>query len=251
MCDVFSETCEKPVFCGIFYDFTGSCDTCTNRRKLVYTGVMTPARREQRMTKCKATVVGVGAIGRQVALQLSAMGVSWLQLVDFYSADPSNLAVVASARRAARPTSRQRLTAFPDISSSPPPTACPPSPRPDCASRTAGPACSSSSTRAPKPTALGAYLGVYCRSRRLRRPAASSQPETYPAQNPAVHEVRLDAGGKEETTDKPVPGQDTGHAAGPAAGLTARNRPSRGQRRIRRFRRLRRRLAFARRQGGR
>jgi len=31
----------------------------------------------------KATVVGVGAIGRQVSLQLSAIGVPELQLIDF------------------------------------------------------------------------------------------------------------------------------------------------------------------------
>ena len=36
----------------------------------------------ERIADCKATVIGVGAIGRQVALQLSAMGISWLQLID-------------------------------------------------------------------------------------------------------------------------------------------------------------------------
>jgi hypothetical protein len=46
----------------------------------------------ERIAGCKATVVGVGAIGRQVALQLSAMGVAWLQLVDFDTVDASNLA---------------------------------------------------------------------------------------------------------------------------------------------------------------
>ena len=46
----------------------------------------------ERLTACKATVVGVGAIGRQVALQLAAMGVPWLQLVDFDSVEVSNLA---------------------------------------------------------------------------------------------------------------------------------------------------------------
>ena len=39
-----------------------------------------------RLAECKATVIGVGAIGRQVALQLAAMGIPWLQLVDFDSA---------------------------------------------------------------------------------------------------------------------------------------------------------------------
>ncbi len=45
-----------------------------------------------RLAACKATVVGVGAIGRQVALQLTAMGIPWLQLVDFDTVDASNLA---------------------------------------------------------------------------------------------------------------------------------------------------------------
>lgn len=46
----------------------------------------------ERLKACKVTVVGVGAIGRQVALQLSAMGISWLQLVDFDTVEESNLA---------------------------------------------------------------------------------------------------------------------------------------------------------------
>jgi len=45
-----------------------------------------------RLAACKATVVGVGAVGRQVALQLTAMGIPWLQLVDFDTVDASNLA---------------------------------------------------------------------------------------------------------------------------------------------------------------
>ena len=45
-----------------------------------------------RLLTCKATVVGVGAVGRQVALQLSAMGLPWLQLVDFDFVEESNLA---------------------------------------------------------------------------------------------------------------------------------------------------------------
>ncbi len=36
-----------------------------------------------RLAACKATVIGVGAIGRQVALQLTAMGIPWLQIIDF------------------------------------------------------------------------------------------------------------------------------------------------------------------------
>jgi len=46
----------------------------------------------ERLAACRATVIGVGAIGRQVALQLSAMGAPWLQLVDFDVVEESNLA---------------------------------------------------------------------------------------------------------------------------------------------------------------
>ncbi|MBC8470369.1 MAG: ThiF family adenylyltransferase [Planctomycetes bacterium] len=45
-----------------------------------------------RLAACKATVIGVGAIGRQVALQLMAMGIPWLQLIDFDTVEISNLA---------------------------------------------------------------------------------------------------------------------------------------------------------------
>ncbi|MFC1605183.1 ThiF family adenylyltransferase [Planctomycetota bacterium] len=46
----------------------------------------------ERITACKATVIGVGAIGRQVALQLTAIGIPWLQLVDHETVEISNLA---------------------------------------------------------------------------------------------------------------------------------------------------------------
>ncbi len=46
----------------------------------------------ERLAPCCATVVGVGAIGRQVALQLAAVGVPWLQLVDPDTVEPVNLA---------------------------------------------------------------------------------------------------------------------------------------------------------------
>ena len=46
----------------------------------------------ERITACKATVIGVGAIGRQVALQLTAIGIPWLQLVDHDTVEISNLA---------------------------------------------------------------------------------------------------------------------------------------------------------------
>ena len=46
----------------------------------------------ERILDCKATVIGVGAIGRQVAIQLTAIGVPYLQLVDFDVVELSNLA---------------------------------------------------------------------------------------------------------------------------------------------------------------
>ena len=46
----------------------------------------------ERIMDCRATVIGVGAIGRQVAIQLTAIGVPVLQLVDFDHVDLSNLA---------------------------------------------------------------------------------------------------------------------------------------------------------------
>ena len=46
----------------------------------------------ERILDCKATVIGVGAIGRQVAIQLTAIGVPHLQLIDFDQVDISNLA---------------------------------------------------------------------------------------------------------------------------------------------------------------
>ena len=46
----------------------------------------------ERLSQCRITVVGVGAIGRQVALQLTAIGASSIQLVDFDTVEVSNLA---------------------------------------------------------------------------------------------------------------------------------------------------------------
>ena len=46
----------------------------------------------ERLAQCRITVVGVGAIGRQVALQLTAIGASSIQLVDFDTVEVSNLA---------------------------------------------------------------------------------------------------------------------------------------------------------------
>ena len=44
-----------------------------------------------RIQELQATVIGVGAIGRQVALQLAAMGVPQLQLIDFDQVEPTNI----------------------------------------------------------------------------------------------------------------------------------------------------------------
>ena len=46
----------------------------------------------QRILDCKATVIGVGAIGRQVAIQLTAVGVPYIQLIDFDVVEESNIA---------------------------------------------------------------------------------------------------------------------------------------------------------------
>jgi len=46
----------------------------------------------KRILNCKATVIGIGAIGRQVAIQLTAIGVPHIQLVDFDTVEVSNLA---------------------------------------------------------------------------------------------------------------------------------------------------------------
>jgi molybdopterin-synthase adenylyltransferase len=45
----------------------------------------------QTLAEIQATVIGVGAIGRQVALQLAAIGAPRLQLVDFDAVDSTNI----------------------------------------------------------------------------------------------------------------------------------------------------------------
>jgi hypothetical protein len=54
----------------------------TRQQELVPREVLAPLR---------ITVIGVGAIGRQVALQLASIGVTQLQLVDFDRVDVSNI----------------------------------------------------------------------------------------------------------------------------------------------------------------
>jgi tRNA A37 threonylcarbamoyladenosine dehydratase len=45
----------------------------------------------QALERITATVIGVGAIGRQVALQLAALGVRRLQLIDFDLVEETNV----------------------------------------------------------------------------------------------------------------------------------------------------------------
>ncbi len=45
----------------------------------------------RKLTDLTATVIGVGAIGRQVALQLAALGVPRLQLIDFDTVEDTNI----------------------------------------------------------------------------------------------------------------------------------------------------------------
>jgi molybdopterin-synthase adenylyltransferase len=46
---------------------------------------------QERLSAVTATVIGVGAIGRQVALQLAAIGVRRLQLIDFDQVEVTNI----------------------------------------------------------------------------------------------------------------------------------------------------------------
>jgi molybdopterin-synthase adenylyltransferase len=49
----------------------------------------------ERLAQLTATVIGVGAIGRQVALQLAAIGVRHLQLIDFDRVEQTNITTQA------------------------------------------------------------------------------------------------------------------------------------------------------------
>ncbi len=61
---------------------TGETDRFIRQRDLVP---------QDQLANLTCTVVGVGAVGRQVALQLAAMGAPKIQLVDFDTVDLSNL----------------------------------------------------------------------------------------------------------------------------------------------------------------
>ena len=45
----------------------------------------------EKLQSLTTTVIGVGAIGRQVALQLAALGASQIQLIDFDRVEPTNI----------------------------------------------------------------------------------------------------------------------------------------------------------------
>ena len=45
----------------------------------------------ERLASLQASVIGVGAIGRQIALQLAAVGVPRIQLIDFDTVDLTNI----------------------------------------------------------------------------------------------------------------------------------------------------------------
>lgn len=49
----------------------------------------------ERLAQTACTIIGVGAIGRQVALQLAAMGIGTVQLVDFDRVETTNLGTQA------------------------------------------------------------------------------------------------------------------------------------------------------------
>ena len=49
----------------------------------------------QRLNALRLTVIGIGAIGRQVSLQLAAMGARSIQLIDFDVVEPTNVTTQA------------------------------------------------------------------------------------------------------------------------------------------------------------
>ncbi|WP_417851779.1 ThiF family adenylyltransferase [Thalassoglobus sp.] len=45
----------------------------------------------EKLKNLKVTVIGVGAIGRQVAIQLASIGARSIQLIDFDTVEPTNI----------------------------------------------------------------------------------------------------------------------------------------------------------------
>jgi hypothetical protein len=85
----YKEHYPKSILSGIVY-----CYECGTR---LYVSGSGPAGSSgtpppAALARCRATVIGVGAIGRQVALQLTAIGISTIQLVDHNTVEPANLA---------------------------------------------------------------------------------------------------------------------------------------------------------------
>ena len=62
--------------------------TASQQRDLRQRDIVPP----DRLATCRTTIIGVGAIGRQVSLQMAAIGVPWLQFVDPDTVEPVNLA---------------------------------------------------------------------------------------------------------------------------------------------------------------
>src|SRR4051794_12576395 len=54
---------------------------------------------QERLQELSITVVGVGSIGRQIALQLAALGTRRLQLIDFDHVDETNITTQGYRRR--------------------------------------------------------------------------------------------------------------------------------------------------------
>src|SRR6185503_5406669 len=62
--------------------------SATSKDRFVRQQDLVPA---ERLAELIVTVIGVGAIGRQVALQLAAIGARRLQLIDFDHVDETNI----------------------------------------------------------------------------------------------------------------------------------------------------------------
>src|SRR5687767_8073444 len=68
-------------------DWMNSSDSVSHGRDARQRDLVPPAR----LARCHAVVVGVGSVGRQVALQLAAMGVPAMTLYDPDMVSPENL----------------------------------------------------------------------------------------------------------------------------------------------------------------